>query len=132
MLRDKSIRIQNAKCHLLLLFSICLSKTSNIRNCKNFSNTAIMPSYFYDGTVDYCICVLIFFILSLSSVRLLNSLFPHFVSLCLSELLSTLTLSLCAVGWASMPVCGSWVCGLVDQWVWISGFCGFFFFFFWL
>ena len=116
---------------MLLLFSICLSKTSNIQNCKNFSNTAIVPSYFYDGTVDYCICVLIFFILSLSSVKLLNS-FIFFISspsLSLSELLSTLTLSLslCAGGWASTLVCGSWVSGSVDQRVWISGFCGFFF-----
>ena len=76
------------------------------------------------------------------------SLFPHFVSLSLfellfstlsfssfflplslslSELLSTLTLSLCAVGWASTPVCGSWVNGSVDRQVWSSGSCGFFF-----
>ena len=104
---------------------------------------------FYDGTVDYCICFLIFSILSLSSISLLNSLFPHFVSLSLSELLfstlsfssfslplslsellSTLTLSLCAVGWAPTPVCGSWVNGSVDRQVWSSGSCGFFFFFF--
>ena len=42
------------------------------------------------------------------------SIFPHFISLSLCELLSTLTLSLCAGGWASTLVCGSWVNGSVD------------------
>ena len=96
-------------------------------NCKIFSNTTTMPSYFYDGTIDYCIRFLICFILSLSSMSdtfsfsafsLSSS--QYFISLSLCELLSTLKLSL------FMSVVGPprWC---VDRWVW---FCGVFFFFF--
>ena len=103
------------------------------KNYKKFYNSAIMSSYFYDNTVDYCIYFLIPFILSLSSMS--NS-FPfstfslsssqYFVSSSFCQLLSTLTLSLCTGGWASTPLRsrghGSWVSRSVGQWVWSSGF----------
>ena len=87
---------------------------------------------FYDGTVDYSICFLIFFLFFLSplsdfSSPSLSLSIALLTSPSLSELISTLTLSLCAVGWASTPVCGSWVNGSVDQQVWSSGSSGFFF-----
>ena len=113
----------NAICCLYLAFVSQKPPTSGIvkvKNGKKISNTATVPSYFYDGTVDYCICFLICFIISLSSMSnfstLSLSLFPHFISLFLCELLSTLTLSLCASGWASTPACGSWVSGSADRW----------------
>ena len=100
---------------MLHLFSICLSKTSTIRNCKRNFNTAIVPSYFYDGTLDYWICFLIYFILSLSSMS-------DLLTLSLWIALNSHSLSLCAGGWAFTSVCGSWVSGSVDRQVWSSGF----------
>ena len=72
----------------------------------------------------------LFYYFSLLYVRLLNSLSFLILSpsLSLSKLLSTLTLSLCVGGWASTPVCGSWVSGSMDRQVWSSrfyGVCGF-------
>ena len=83
---------------------------------KNNFNTATVPSYFYDGTVDYCICFLICFIISLSSMSDFSTLYlsSFHIPLSLWIALSTLTLSLCAGGWASTLVCGSWVNGSVD------------------
>ena len=101
----KSIRIQNAKCICCFYLAFVSQKPPTfeivkVKNCKIFSNTATMTSYFYDGTIDYFIYFLICFILSLSSMLDFStlSLFPHFVSLSLCELLSSLTLSLCANG----------------------------------
>ena len=88
-----------------------------------------MPSYFYDGTVDYCICFLIFFILSLSSVRLLNSLFFLVSSPSLSLNCSQLSLSLFVLVVGPPLQCVGY--GLVDWWIsefGVLGSVGFFFF----
>ena len=61
----------NAICCLYLAFVSQKPPTSGIvkvKNGKKISNTATMPSYFYDDTIDYCICLLIYFILSFSSM----------------------------------------------------------------
>ena len=87
-----------------------------VKNGKKISNTTTVPSYFYDDTVDYCICFLICFIISLSSMSDFSTLYlsSFHIPLSLWIALSTLTLSLCAGGWASTLVCGSWVNGSVD------------------
>ena len=56
----------------------------------------------------------LFYSFSLLSIRLFNSLSFLISSPSLSMNCSQLSLSLCANGWASTPVCGSWVNGLVD------------------
>ena len=109
----------NVICCLYLAFvsqKPSTSKIVKVKNGKKNFNTATVPSYFYDGTVDYCICFLIYFILSLSSVSDFStlSLSLFHLPLSLSVNCSQLSLSLCASGWASMSVCGSWVNGLVD------------------
>ena len=106
-----------------------ISGIVKVKNFKKKFNIAAMPSYFYDGTIHYCICFLIFFILSLSSVRLLNSLS---LSLSLSKLLSTLTLSRFVLVVGPPRQCVGR--GLVDWWIGefrVLGFVGFFFFFWW-
>ena len=77
VVRTFASRMLNAICCFYLTFVPQKPPTSGIvkvKNCKIFSNTVTVSSYFYDGIVDYCICFLICFILSLSSVRLINSL----------------------------------------------------------
>ena len=140
--KESITEIVNVICCLYLAFVFQKPPTFEIvkfKNYKKFYNSATMSSYFYDNTVDYCIYFLIPFILSLSSMS--NS-FPfstfslsssqYFVSSSFCEMLSALTLSLCTGGWASTPLRsrgrGSWVSRSVGQWVWSSGFCGFFFF----
>ena len=56
----------------------------------------------------------LFYSFSLLSIRLFNSLSFLISSPSLSVNCSQLSHSLCANGWASTPVCGSWVNGLVD------------------
>ena len=105
----------NAICKVYLAFFLQKPPTSgiaNAQNCKFFYNLATMPFYMWNDTLDYWICFLIWFILSLSSMSDFStlSLSSHFVSLSLCELLSTsLSLFVSMVG----PPC--W---------WIGRFCG--------
>ena len=118
---------------MLLLFSICLSKSSNIQNCKCKQLYSFFQYYYSAILLLWRHCRLfylffnLFYFFSLLYQASQLSLFPHFVSLSLSQLLSTLTLSLCAGGWASTLICGLWVSGSIDRQVWSSGLCGFFF-----
>ena len=89
-------------------------------NCKIFSNTTTMPSYFYDGTIDYCIRFLICFILSLSSMSDTFSFSTFSLSSpSLSVNCSQLSNSLSLCQWLGLHA-GVWIGGF--------GFVGFFFF----
>ena len=113
-IRAFTMGMLNAICCIYLAFVSKKSPPSGIekvKNCKKKFNTAIVPSYFYDGTVDYWICFLIYFILSLSFMSgFLNSLSFLISSPFLSVNCSQLSLSLSLCWWLGLHA-GVWVVG---------------------
>ena len=112
-LRAFTIGMLNAICCLYLAFVSQKPPTSGIvkvKNGKKISNTATVPSYFYDGTIDYCICFLICFIISLSSMSDFSTLYLSSFHLPLSLWIALNSHSLSLCQWLGLHAC-VWVMG---------------------
>ena len=86
-----------------------------VKNGKKISNTTTVPSYFYDDTVNYCICFLICFIISLSSMSDFSTLYLSSFHIPLSVNCSQLSLSLFVLVVGPPRLCVGH--GLMDRWI---------------
>ena len=127
----KSIRIQNAKCICCFYLAFVSQKPQTfeivkVKNCKIFSNTATVTSYFYDGTIDYFIYFLICFILSLSSMLDFSTLSLSSFRLPLSLWIALKSHSFSLCQWlglhAGVWVMGWWIGGSVGLEFWVLWF----------